>query len=245
MTYRRLPSDLPGILRSHGLRVVETSGWRHRGRPSSTGAFHPGGVLCHHTATPPSASDKNVVDLLIRGRSDLPGPLAQFGLSRNGTVYLIASGRANHAGRAKPSGTMAGGDGNALYMGIEAFNDGVGEAWPSVQYSAYVLLAAVLSNEITKNSYRTVRGHKETSVTGKIDPTFSMDKFRIRVAAKMRDLKGGPKKAKKTKPKKSFTSRGGRVDRALKNLKESKGHGRRGRLLDKAVRAVERIVPFR
>jgi hypothetical protein len=188
MTYKRLPSDLPKILRSHGLKVVQVDGWQDRGRPASTGNFDPVGVLCHDTVTGSNVSDKDVVHLLVNGRSDLPGPLAQFGLARDGTVYIIASGRCNHAGVARPHGSVVGGDGNTLYMGVEAFNDGVHESWSKTQYDAYVLLAAVLSVYVTKNSVRTVSGHKETSITGKVDPTFDMDAFRTRVQKKMGDL---------------------------------------------------------
>jgi hypothetical protein len=179
-----LPANLPALLRAEGLRVVEHDGWRKRGRP---GPFAPVGVLCHHTATPKSASDAAVCRLLIVGRSDLPGPLSQIGLARDGTVHLIAAGRANHAGTAQSSGTVAAGDGNTLYIGIEAFNDGVGEPWPAVQYDAYVTLAAALSKHVTGNSAQTVRGHKETSVTGKIDPRFDMDTFRARVDDRITD----------------------------------------------------------
>lgn len=185
-----LPSNLPAILRDAGLKVVEVDGWRDRGRP---GPFAPVGVLCHHTATRKSTSDAAVVRLLRVGRSDLPGPLAQLGLARDGTVYIIAAGRANHAGRAKASGTVAAGDGNELYIGIEAFNDGVGEPWPAVQREAYEKLCAVLSVKITGNSVQTVRAHRETSVTGKIDPRgIDMGKFRTDVAAKMKALTTPP-----------------------------------------------------
>lgn len=191
MAYTYLPSNLPQILREAGLKVVEIDGWQRRGRPSSTGGFAPVGVLCHHTATGPSVSVSAVLNLLVRGRSDLPGPLCHLGLGRDGTVYVIAAGRANHAGQAKASGTVAAGDGNSLYIGIEAFNDGRGEPWPKEQYDAYVTLCAVLSAKVTGNSAQTVRAHKETSVTGKIDPTFAMDPFRERVAARMKAGFGG------------------------------------------------------
>ena len=192
MTYTRLPNTIAATLRKAGLTVVEVDGWQTRGRPASTGGFSPKGVLCHHTATGPKTSNAAVVKLLVNGRSDLPGPLCQFGLARNGTVYLIASGRANHAGKAKASGTMPSGDGNELYIGIEAFNNGTGEPWGKAQMDAYVLLCAVLSVKITKNSATSVRGHKETSVTGKIDPTFSMVLFRTDVAAKIKQLTAKP-----------------------------------------------------
>lgn len=177
-----LPANLPALLRVEGLRVVEHDGWQTRGRP---GSFTPVGVLCHHTATRATSSDAAVVRLLIGGRSDLPGPLCQIGLARDGTVHLIAAGRANHAGSAKSSGTVAAGDGNTLYIGIEAFNDGVGEKWPAAQYDAYVTLAAALCKHVTGNSAQTVRGHKETSVTGKVDPLFDMEDFRARVHAEL------------------------------------------------------------
>lgn len=188
MTYKRLPNNLPAILREAGLKVVEVPGWQARGRPASTGDFAPVGVLCHHTATGKDWADQRVVDMLVKGRPDLPGPLSQLGLARDGTVYIVASGRCNHAGVAKPSGTVAGGDGNRLYIGIEAFNDGIGEPWEATQYDAYALLCAVLSVEVTGNSVNTVRAHKETSTTGKPDPRFDMTKFRAQVAAQMAAL---------------------------------------------------------
>jgi hypothetical protein len=189
MPYQRLPNNLPDILRSKGLRVVEVPGWQTRGRPASTGDFAPVGVLNHHTATNRTDwTNQRVVNLLVNGRADLPGPLSQLGLDRDGVVYIVASGRCNHAGTARASGTVAAGDGNKLYIGLEVFNDGVGEHYPPAQYDAQVLLNAVLSVEITGNSVNTVRGHKETSTSGKPDPRFDMNAFRAQVAAKMTEL---------------------------------------------------------
>lgn len=199
MTYRRLPANTPAILKAAGLKVEEIDGWQTRGRPASTGGFNPKGVLCHHTATGPKTSNAAVARLLVNGRSDLPGPLCQFGLRRDGTVVIIASGRANHAGRAKASGNMPSGDGNELYIGIEAYNDGVGEPWGKAQMEAYSLLCAVLSVKFTKNTSASVRGHKETSVTGKIDPKFDMVAFRRVVAAKIKALQAPKPPAKPEK----------------------------------------------
>lgn len=204
MVYKRLPDNTPEILRKYGLEVIEVDGWQKRGRPESTGDFNPVGTLCHHTATGKDWSDEAVVKLLVRGRSDLPGPLVQFGLDRKGRVHLIASGRCNHAGKAKASGTVSAGDGNSLYIGIEAFNDGASEIYPKEQYDAYVLLAAVISVEFTKNSVNTVRGHKETSLSGKPDPRFSMKNFRANVESKMEAI--------------SKTSRGKKIDHAIADL---------------------------
>lgn len=201
MPYTRLPSDLDKRLRAAGFEVEATPGWATRGRPATTGGFAPVGVLCHHTATGKTVSDEAVVRLLVQGRSDLPGPLCQIGLTRTGKVVLIAAGRANHGGEARPSGTVSGGDGNSLYIGIEAFNSGTGEPWPEAQLDAYARLCAWLCVNLTRNSAETVRGHKETSVTGKIDPSFDMDKFRARVAGEIKQLKAPAEPPKPPTPK--------------------------------------------
>jgi hypothetical protein len=195
----RLPSNLPAILRGVGLTVEVLPGWESNGRP---GSFNPkGGVLDHHTGSADYAGDpKNDLAyakwLAFSGRSDLPAPLCQLALSAEGVVYVCAAGRANHAGKAKASGTMVGGDGNGLYIGIEAMNSG-SQGWTKKQYDAYVLLNAALCVYVTGNSEKTVRGHKETSVTGKWDPgAMDMAKMRRDVKAKIAELKAG-----KTQPK--------------------------------------------
>lgn len=234
----RLPDNTPEILRRHGLKVKVVPGWKTRGRPASTGGFNPVGVLCHHTATTVAWTIAAVLRLLTGGRSGLPGPLCQFGLDRQGVVWLVAAGRANHAGQARAVGSVAAGDGNELYFGIEAFNSGTGEAWPAVQYNAYVLLCAVLSVEFTKNSSRTVAGHKETSTTGKIDPTFDMDQFRKRVDAMMEQIEKD-----NTTPKP--VSRGELIDGAMGNLRKArrKTEGARQAKIKAALNELKKISP--
>lgn len=196
MTYRHL-TDLADACRKSGLRVVEVSGWRTFGRPASTGGFNPRGVLCHHTGSkdtnPESiADDKAYAEWLAKlGRSDLPAPLCQVSLGHGCVVYVCAAGRGNHAGEAKASGPMPAGDGNALYLGIEAQNSGT-EGWRSegkdaagntiTQGEAYARLCAALCAHYGWPASH-VRAHRETSVTGKWDPgRLDMDKHRERVA---------------------------------------------------------------
>lgn len=235
----RLPDNTPEILRRHGLKVKVVPGWKTRGRPASTGGFNPVGVLCHHTATTVAWTILAVIRLLTGGRSGLPGPLCQFGLDRSGTVWIVAAGRANHAGKARSVGSVAAGDGNELYFGIEAFNSGTGEPWPAVQYNAYVLLAAVLQVEFTKNSARAVSGHKETSTTGKIDPTFDMNVFRQRVAAMMVQISEDD-----TTPKP--VSRGTNVDDAMSSLRKARraSEGARKAKVKAALSELKKIQPF-
>lgn len=77
-------------LESQGVPVAYVDGWEDRGRPW---AFDPRGLVIHHTATQGYQYDYASLGIVRDGRSDLPGPLAQFGIGRHtGTVYVVASG---------------------------------------------------------------------------------------------------------------------------------------------------------
>lgn len=160
-----------------GYPVVEVDGWQTRG--SST--FDPRGLVWHHTAGP-STGDAPTLNLVVNGRSDLPGPLSQFVLGRSGTIYVVAAGRANHAGE----GGWRGLSGNSSVFGIEAEHVGrTGVAWPDVQLDAYLKLSA----ELAKRGGFTadmVCGHKEWAPTRKVDPIdLDMNDMRRRIAQTM------------------------------------------------------------
>src|SRR5688572_8434911 len=104
---------LPEVLEKAGLKVATVEGWEERGR-DEMGPVR--GVLCHHTAGR-RAGNMPSLGTLINGRSDLPGPLAQLGLGRDGTFYVIAAGRCNHAGRGVWREVATG---NTSFIGIEA-----------------------------------------------------------------------------------------------------------------------------
>lgn len=160
---------LPAKARAAGLDVYEMPGWEDR---RTRDGFDPAGVVCHHTATGPGWSDGHVAFLLRDGRRDLAGPLAQIGLERDGTVVLVAAGRANHNGYG-----LWGNDS----IGIEAYNDGVGEPWAAAQMDAYVRLVAVICGHFGWGPDR-VKAHRETDPDRKIDPTgIDMDVFRADV----------------------------------------------------------------
>jgi hypothetical protein len=162
---------LADVLRSAGLPVVELDGWRTRTR---SGGITPQGVVWHHTATPKTATDATVARILRDGRSDLPGPLSQLGLRRDGTFVVIAAGRCNHNG----FGTW----GNDS-IGIEAYNDGVGEPWPNCQVDAYVRGTAAICAHLGWGAER-VKAHRETDPTRKVDPKgLDMTAARGRIAS--------------------------------------------------------------
>ena len=159
--------------RQWGLTVMEVDGWRERGSES----FNPAGVVCHHTAGAASG-DMPSLRLLITGRADCPGPLCNVGLARSGTVYVIAAGRANHAGK----GGWRGLAGNSSVLGIEAENTGNGEEWPAAQLDAYRRLAAAFVDGL-KSGPELVCAHREWAPGRKPDPRgVEMEEFRQAVA---------------------------------------------------------------
>lgn len=165
---------LPERLREGGVAVKESNGWRERG----SSEFYPKLVIAHHTAD--GAGEAPSLNLCINGRSDLPGPLCQILLGRSGTAYLVASGRANHAG----SGSWKQVTGNTNAFGIEAENTGRGEPWNNAQIEAYIRIVVVLLKAIGRNQ-EWVCGHKEWT-TRKIDPNgIDMNWFRAEVGRRL------------------------------------------------------------
>ncbi|MFI0469307.1 N-acetylmuramoyl-L-alanine amidase [Saccharopolyspora sp. 5N102] len=173
---------LADVLRAAGLRVVETPGWRERTARGTQP--RPVGVLEHHTATPASyARPAPTVQMCIDGRPDLDGPLCHAVIAYDGTVHLIAAGRANHAGKARASGPNPAGDGNTLYVGFEWDYHGVNQGPSSEQYAAAVKATRAVLDRLGRPA-DAARGHRETSVTGKIDPgRVDLDQLRRDVAA--------------------------------------------------------------
>lgn len=167
-------TDLDKALQGSGLTVIHYDGWKQRGHGTPSKAE---GVVCHHTAGPPSGNTPSL-NTVVYGRSDLPGPLCNIYMARNGEVYLIAAGIGYHAGA-----TLYGWGDNNSGIGIEAEATGV-DPWPPGQYDCYVRLCNALSNY-----YRVplghVAGHKEVCDPPgrKPDPNFNMYDFRDRVSA--------------------------------------------------------------
>ena len=170
---------LAPALEAAGLKVAEVPGWEARGRAEMGKVV---GVICHHTAGPP-AGNMPSLDTLINGRSDLPGPLAQLGLGRDGTFYVIAAGRCNHAGFGSWQGVTTG---NTSFIGIEAENTGLpGDTpWPKVQVDAYQRGVAAILKHIGAAAMFCA-GHKEYALPAgrKSDPDFDMVVFRSSVTA--------------------------------------------------------------
>lgn len=217
------PSQRLAAYRAEGIKIVEIPGWRDRcrchdgshergERPTKRPWGPVNGSMDHHTGSNTSAAtdDRYAGGFLVTGSNELPGPLCHDSIGADGTLFLVASGRANHAGggdaavlaavrsesdwlatrEAKPTvGNKGGVDGNAHFYGVE------------VQYSgAAAPNAAQIDTMIRRDaaiarfhgwSARSIIGHREWS-RDKWDPGhYDMVAHRRAVQARLNTATGG------------------------------------------------------
>jgi hypothetical protein len=182
----RLPLvGLGNALRKAGLKVKKVRGWETRGRDHP---FTPRGTCFHHTASARNSGNAPCLGLVTRGTSVVPGPLCNILIGRDGTVYLVAAGYANHAGLGGPNRGVPKDSGNRYLVGFEVENDGRGEPWPARQLRA-VDLACAVTLKFLKRRARRHQAHKEYAPDRKIDPTgIDMNRDRKRVGRLLRAL---------------------------------------------------------
>jgi hypothetical protein len=189
------------ILKDEGVKVVEVGNWATHNR-AGHGPWGPVyGVIIHHTVTKGTASTVNIVR---DGYASLPGPLCHGMIAKDGTVYLVGYGRANHAGGGDPAvlehviaedygdtvlkpkkGNLDGVDGNRAFYGFECENLGDGkDPWPEAQLLAIEKVGAAICR-YHKWGKRSVIGHLEWS-DDKVDPRgFGMVTMRNRIGDRL------------------------------------------------------------
>jgi predicted chitinase len=234
---------MPDALQAAGLKVAETTDWRTRGRAEMGDVK---GVMCHHTATL-AGGNMPTLHVLISGRSDLTGPLCNLGLGRDGTFYLVAAGRANHAGAGRWQGISTG---NSSFIGIEAENSGLpNDPWPAAQLDAYRRGVAALLAHVGAEANMCC-GHKEYAlpVGRKDDPDFDMSQFRAQVAEFLLGKSPAPAIAASDSEGRPTIRRGSRGDAvaALQQTLGLKDDGIFGPNTEAALRAWQRahdLVP--
>lgn len=177
-------TGLADRIRAKGVPVVEVAGWRTRGSSS----YDPWGAIDHHTAGGASGTIPSL-NVLINGRSDLPGPLCQVGQSReagegNDKAYVIAAGRANHGG----TGSWRGLSGNSRFAGLEMEHTGTSKPPAHRLETAARITAAMLEAPGASRDSAWSCQHSEYAPGRKIDiatgfeTRASRDEFRNKVA---------------------------------------------------------------
>lgn len=204
-------------LRAAGLKVIEVAGWQTRGSDS----FNPKGSVDHHTAGPRSGNAPSL-GVVVNGRTGLAGPLCNVLVGRDNTCYVVASGRANHAGLGGWHGLV----GNSSVFGVERENVGDGsEPWrPDQTETAAKVHAALISNHGANPDY--VCEHKEWAPTRKID-AFGVDGNQMRSMVAL-FLKKTPNPAPQPVPNPAPDPNGAAFLRALSEAAKKKPLLKRG-----------------
>lgn len=162
-------------LRKYGLRVIDEPGCMTRGFLHQDLQRY-GGVMIHHTASNRASYTYNVWpsgNILVNGRSDLPGPLCNYSLDREGVLRFVATGVANHAGTGFPMGIVPKDMGNHFFIGLEIESSGVApfDMTPA-QMSTLIMFGAVMEltyGQSLAPADRLQVFHLEYSDAGKID----------------------------------------------------------------------------
>jgi N-acetylmuramoyl-L-alanine amidase len=158
---------LADVLRSAGLVVRETDGWKERGAPFKDGVPLDG-IVGHHTVSNPPANNPSLY-VVTNGRPDLAGPLCQLLLARDGSYDVIASGKANHGGEGYWPGWHS--SANSYALAIEAENNGTGEWWSAAIMDAYAEGVAAILEHMGKGSDAFISHFEWCEPPGrKIDP---------------------------------------------------------------------------
>ena len=183
MTYN---TKLAAALRKHKVPLKEIKGWQRRGH-GGMASVH--GILLHHTAGPAKGVIPSL-GVLTHGRAGLSGPLCNLGYGRDGKAYVVAGGRAYHAGAPDPlnsEGARALGttQGNSYMLGIEMESTGRGD-WTDAQRKNLVPLLVALCRIYDIPPHRII-AHREWAPRRKPDPVgINMDKLRAAVARELR-----------------------------------------------------------
>lgn len=158
-------------------QVIEVAGWQNRGH----GAYRVvEGIIGHHTATSDKAKgDYPSLNIVTKGRSDLPGPLCTYGLGRSGNIYVVSAGVSWHAGASRHAGFT---DLNDEFAGIEAESAG-GGFWTPQQRDCYPRLVGAFLSYIRRDVSRYVSHRGAALPPGrKPDPRGLEDSWMINAA---------------------------------------------------------------
>jgi len=160
-------------------------------RANEKGTPNFAGVLNHHTVSNANGGaypSKSICQNGRGGSHPVPGPLCNIlGARGGGSIGVISSKVANHAGRgdpdvlrrvragvppkARPGPDQSNAGGGTGFIGIEWENNGTGEPWSAQMINTMVRVNAALCDIFGWGPATSVIGHLEWT-TRKIDPAF-------------------------------------------------------------------------
>lgn len=152
--------------------MIEESGWKTRGRPSSSGSFQPRAVLRHWDA---SSNGSHNVNVLINGNGSADGPLCSIWTcdgdsGHEASVHVIAAGRCNHGGTGDGWGLIPRDDANTYAVGHE-IRQTVNEPWPADQLEQVRMAEAAILAKLGEQASNGLCSHSEYAPDRKIDTT--------------------------------------------------------------------------
>lgn len=168
-------------IRAAGVDVVEVAGWQERGN-----AFDPLGFVWHHTAGGANGVAPSLSMCIFGSANSAPGPLCNVLQSRepdgNDKAYVIAAGKANHAG----VGGWNGISGNHRVWGLEVEHVGT-EPLPRNRQDIAIRIGAACLRGVGATDAANACQHSEWSWPpgSKIDiaTDIDADDFRARCTA--------------------------------------------------------------
>ena len=181
--------ELPAYLARYGVPFYEVPGWQTNGN-GSTSRFR--GVVNHHDAFRSNISATAALRVLgVTGNGSTPAPLCNVWIDDDDdatfeagdpVAWILAGGVANHAGKGAYKGLRY----NSSVVGVEARNNGLGEAWSPRMYDTYVRVDAAIADCIGCST-EMLPDHKEWT-SRKIDRTgINPHQFRFDVALRRED----------------------------------------------------------
>ncbi len=176
------------LRRDWDVDVREMPDWRERGKPPFRRKLR--GFVRHHTASARTGGRYAALKIVTNGRPGLVNALCHWYSPRGpgAELWLIAAGVAWHAGE----GGWEGIEGNTPVVGLEAENDGRGEAWHADQLYAAMALDRVLA-DVFEWPVKNGSDHKEWAPSRKIDRAgIDGDAWRSQVATVLPPVKERP-----------------------------------------------------
>jgi len=183
-------------LTDYGIDFTALSDAETNGRTYAT--LDPVALMLHHTA-----SENTSITTIRRGRSDLPGPLAQLFLEEypERKLWLVSEGVCNHAGKGSvttysnviedqpvvfPPGpdVYPGFSYNSVYYGIEVEGDSWDDFAGTPRYWLAVKVSAAICTAHDWDPLTRLISHKEHT-RRKPDPFWDMPQFRKDVAIEL------------------------------------------------------------